>query len=145
MMMILTKQIIFILLLLILCGCKVDVPIPVITQNELFEIGEEEYYILIEQDDCSGCEKVKPDASRYHQSTLVNSKLPKIYLLDISDPVNKDIISKDKTDIIEGATSIEELKITRTPTLIIIKNQEVIGYYINSSNVGLFLEEILPK
>ncbi|MDD3999332.1 MAG: hypothetical protein PHX62_00350 [Bacilli bacterium] len=140
-----TKQIIFILLLLILCGCKVDVPIPVITQNELFEIGEEEYYILIEQDDCSGCEKVKPDASRYHQSTLVNSKLPKIYLLDISDPVNKDIISKDKTDIIEGATSIEELKITRTPTLIIIKNQEVIGYYINSSNVGLFLEEILPK
>jgi thioredoxin-related protein len=128
---------------LFFCGCESKTAIPVITQDDIFEIEEKEYYILFVKDDCSGCEKIKPNAFKYHKQSLFSSGWPKIYQVNVSDPINKAIIGDQ--DLIDGATSISKLKITRTPTLIIIKDGTIIEHYINSGNVGNFFEEALTK
>ncbi|MDD3437674.1 MAG: hypothetical protein PHC64_11035 [Candidatus Gastranaerophilales bacterium] len=138
------KQILIIVLfLLILCGCNTDSDIPVITQGDIFEIEAEEYYVLFVKDGCGGCEKIKPDAIKYHRSAFVKTKLPKIYLVNVSDPTNQGIIGKE--DNLEGVTDLIDLKITRTPTLIVIKDGKIVAHYIDAKMVGGFFEEILAK
>jgi thioredoxin-related protein len=141
------KQILIIVLfLLILCGCNSnnnDNDIPVIITSDIFEIEAEEYYVLFVKDDCAGCEKIKPVARNYHRSALIKTKLPKIYLVNVSDLANLEVIGEE--DNLEGVTQLEDLKITRTPTLIVIKKGKIVEHYINATKVGGFFEEILAK
>ncbi|HHZ11683.1 MAG TPA: hypothetical protein GYA05_03100 [Acholeplasmataceae bacterium] len=130
-------------LVLFACDNAKGSDIPKIPAQDIFAVEAEEYYILFVKDDCSGCEKIKPGAARYHRETLLKKNLPKIYLVDVGDEANKIVVGKE--DILDGASSVDELRITRTPTLIVIKKGKVSAHYINSANVGGFFSEIMEK
>ena len=70
-------------LVLFACDNAKGSDIPKIPAQDIFAVEAEEYYILFVKDDCSGCEKIKPGAARYHRETLLKKNLPKIYLVDV--------------------------------------------------------------
>lgn len=137
------KIILIILLAFIITGCKGNKEIPEISAEDIFDIDSEEYYVLFVKDDCAGCERIKPVATKYHRDTFLRPSNPKLYIVNLTDPANKIIIGDE--DILDGTSSIDELRLTRTPTLIIIKDGKVTEHHINSTEVGNFFDEAMKK
>jgi hypothetical protein len=109
-------------------------PLPIITKDDLFQLEDDEYYVLITQDKCSGCEAVKPEAIElYNRSLSSNNSLPKIYQLRIDDPYNKSLGGAEN---IQDVTSVAELRIQKTPTLIFISHNQITRYFVGSYAIG---------
>lgn len=141
------KRLLLFLLVIFLAGCNAntDSDIPVILAEKIFEIKAKEYFVLLVQDDCAGCKKAKPAALAYHRASLLKTELPKIYLVNMSGAANRIIVGERGEEVIDGISSISELRITQTPTLIVIKEGMVSEHYIKTSEVMDFLDGARKK
>ncbi|NLD25756.1 MAG: hypothetical protein GX661_00165 [Acholeplasmataceae bacterium] len=118
-------------------------PLPIIMKDDLLQMEDIEYYVLFTQEDCPGCEAVKPKAIQlYNYSLVPNSSLPMIYQLKIDDAENKSLGGSEN---IQDVTSVSELRIQKTPTLIYINNNKVTSYYVGSYQVGNHFGDIEPE
>lgn len=118
-------------------------PLEIITKDDLFNIGEINYYVLFTQNDCAPCESVLPDAIKIYNHTLMEpNSFSKIYQLRMDDPYNFSLKGERN---IENVTSIEELRINSTPTLILISNNVIIDYYTGSYYVGEYFGQLLAE
>jgi len=63
----------------------------------------------------------------------------------MSGAANRIIVGERGEEVIDGISSISELRITQTPTLIVIKEGMVSEHYIKTSEVMDFLDGARKK
>ena len=113
------KRYLSVLFLPFLLGCKQSEPIDynscsnkVITYQELFNQNQDDYYVYIFSYNCGHCEDFKEEIL----PIIYNHR--NMYLLEYS----KDIKITSNVDETIGASSIEDVYILGTPTLLEIKD-----------------------
>lgn len=129
------KRLIVFLLICSFLSCKSDETsnsIPIIKQEEMFEIIKEKYYILIYLNGCLACRDCK------HRINKMDENLKEdFYYLDLE--LNKELSSSYFVSNI-GVTSYKDLKIKKTPTLLVIDNSSVKEEYIKQDSIFVFLD-----
>lgn len=114
--------------------------------DELYNINEETYFVFFYKDDCSACEATLPTIKEYIKKIKKGNLIP-LYLCNLSLENNSYLFRADpklngqgnngKT-LIDGAISYDELYISSTPTLIIIKTEQIkVSYFIASGKTNI--------
>ena len=126
------------LLFLLVCSflsCKSNETsnsIPIIKQEEMFEILKEKYYVLIYLNGCLACRDCK------HRINKMDKDLKEdFYYLDLE--LNKELSSSYFVSNIPQ-TTYKDLKIKKTPTLLVIENGSVKEEYIKQDSIFVFLD-----
>lgn len=104
-----------------------------ISINDLFNMPDEKYYVFFLRDGCSGCNYAKPTLLEYTKNyTSYSSNLSyPLYAVHRSQH-SADIYAE--TDNIIGVSSLEELKISAFPRVILIENGVITELYTNKLN-----------
>ena len=119
-----------------------------ITKEDVFEIDEEKFFVLITKDSCSGCETLKPDSYVFndfllsHDSPFINN----LYVIDgsASSYVPSEGENEDLTGISDYASFISDAKIY-TPTLMVVENNVITSYYTGAAPVADFFNTEITR
>ena len=129
------KRLIIFLLVCSFLSCKSNETsnsIPIIKQEEMFEILKERYYVLIYLNGCLACRDCK------HRINKMDEDLKEdFYYLDLE--LNKELSSSYFVSNI-GVTSYKDLKIKKTPTLLVIEKGSIKEEYIKQDSIFVFLD-----
>ncbi len=142
------KKILYILLLIIVlsfCGCS-KTELKYINIDEMFAMEEESYYIYFEKDDCPYCEATLATIKDYVNKQSENKNYIPLYICNLSLDENKYLFRKDPSlsgqgndgkTAVDGATVYEDIYISSTPTLIVIKTEEEkVSYFCASGKTN---------
>lgn len=125
----------YVILMLLLVSCNNKYEIPIIDSNEIFNIDDENYYVLIYLNGCVACRDVKLKISM-----IDDIYKHKFYYVDLE--MNRELLSDVFVSNI-GCFSYEQIKIKKTPTLFYIEDGIILEEYVNSDNILSFLNSIV--
>lgn len=136
------KGIVQILLILIisifLTGCKKGAK--EIKATEIFTQKEDSYFVYFYKPGCSACENLKPRLNEYI-SFAKGKSLPKVYKMNVLNMPNLNAPDNWK-EVIVGKTSIMEITIGTTPTLLLIEEKEVAKVFAGRTNIENELDRL---
>lgn len=118
-----------------------------IKDTDIFNQSEEEYFVYFMKDNCQYCEKIKSDVLQYiyMSNTKEYTNMKKIYIVNLNTENEKSKILRsyqgeggqgsDGYTFVEGLTSIDDMYVSATPTLIEVKNKT--SYYVGSGSTEI--------
>lgn len=125
----------YVILMLLLVSCNNKYEIPIIDSNDIFNIDELDYYVLVYLNGCVACRDVKLKISMLDEVYKY-----KFYYVDLE--MNRELLSDVFVSNV-GCSSYKQIKIKKTPTLFYIKDGIILEEYVNSDNILLFLNNFV--
>lgn len=93
------------------------------------------YYVYFYSNDCSHCQDLKKYIFQYIDSDKNDKEngIP-LYIFCV-DNYLEELTSESETENILGVTDIKELKLTGTPTMVLIANKEITNAWSSTNNI----------
>lgn len=95
------------------------------------------YYVYFYGENCSHCNSIKKTVFTYMEDNNEDGKLPTLYLYKVTGKEN--FVSSDGTNLV-GVSKYEDLKLTGTPTLILVTDGVVQSAYQSASEIENLLK-----
>ena len=106
-----------------------------IAWKEVFNQAEDEYLVYFYSEECGYCKLIKDEVIDYCQKEIYP-----MYFVDVLH--DEDKVIKKPPAIVEGISSIDELFIFGTPSLMKIKEKVVTNYYAGVQSIREFILDV---